>query len=46
MHGMGVIIEINRDFPYQVSLSFDEPAIRRYELYAKLRKQCATRMGL
>jgi hypothetical protein len=24
MHGMGVIIEINRDFPFQVPLSFDE----------------------
>ena len=27
MHGMGVIIEINRDFPFQVPLSFDEAAM-------------------
>jgi hypothetical protein len=27
MIGMGVIIEIDRDFPYQVALSFDEAAM-------------------
>jgi hypothetical protein len=27
MRGMGVIIEINRDFPFQVPLSFDEAAM-------------------
>ena len=27
IHGMGVIIEINRDFPFQVPLSFDEAAM-------------------
>ena len=25
---MGVILEINRDFPYQVALSFDEAAMQ------------------
>ncbi|MGB7038288.1 MAG: hypothetical protein WBD83_01340 [Xanthobacteraceae bacterium] len=27
MHGMGVIIEINRDFPFRLPLSFDEAAM-------------------